>query len=396
MHFLGEKREKGVTLILHIGSSTVDSTAIRHWPDGKIEVLAHSRIPTNFLLDVDYQAFWRSVKKAMESSLDELQQRFKGRPDNIVCAFTSPWFISQTKIATINRSEGFVTDEALFNKLVENEIEVFLRHWQGKLDPLEGRTSLIEYKIMKVTLNGYPTQKPLGKTTKSLEAYIYISLGVAEVMDTIKKEMLKRFGRTPVQFHTFPFITFNVLGYVMSRDDGLLFIEVGGETTDISIVRKNILEETVSFKKGKNQLIRKVASEMKTFIEEVPSILEAYHTNKLNAASAEKIKKIIDSSLDEWMVLFKDSLKMISEVFPLPQKLLVIGDHIIQYEIIKKLENNPDLAKYTVFEKPFSITRIRTPILEDFFSNREFFDAQKDIFLSLEIIFADRFTSKPQ
>ena len=393
MHLFGKKREKGTTLILHIGSSTVDSTVIRHWKDGKIEVLAHSRIPTNFLLDVDFQAFWRVVKKSFEISLEKLQENFTGRPDSVVCVFTSPWFISQTKIATIEREEGFLVDEKLFNKLVENEIEIFLRHWQGKMDPLQGKASLIEYKIIKVNLNGYRTQKPLGKTVKSLEAYIYISLGVSEAMEAIKKEVNKIFGRVPIQFHTFPFITFNVLGAVMNTDEGLLFVEIGGEATDVSVVRKNILEETISFRRGKNNLIRKISSEMKTFIEEVPSVLEAYNTEKLNPASMGKINKLVDESMTDWLSLFKESLKMISENFPLPQNILIIGDHIIQHEVTKRIEGNTDLAQYTVFEKPFSITRIRTPVLEDFFSNRKFFDDQKDIFLSLEAIFADRFNN---
>lgn len=392
MHILGKKRESGTTLVLHIGSSSVGSMAIRHHKDGKIEILAHSKIPTNFLLDVDFQAFWRSVKNSLGSALSEIKKEYPGRVDTAICVFTSPWFISQTKIACVKRDESFVTDEDLFNKLVKNEIEIFLRHWQGNMDPLGGKANLIEYKIMKVNLNGYPTPKPLKKSAKTLEAYIYISLGVNEVMETIKQEVLKSFGKIPLEFHTFPFVAFNVLSTIINTEDGLLFTEMGGDTTDISLVRKNIIEETISFKKGKNHLVRKIASGMKTFVEEVPSILEAYHKNQLSADVAEKVKNIIAEAKSEWNDLLKESLKMISENFPLPQNLFIIGDDVINQELTAGIESNPELSQYTVFEKPFHVTRVKSEVLESFFSSKNVPDLKKDIFLTIESIFADKFT----
>jgi hypothetical protein len=161
MHILGNKKQQGTTLVLHVGSSSVGSMVIKHSPDDKIEILSHSKIPTNFLLDVDFQAFWRSVSNSLKNSLAETAKQFKGKPDSAICVFTSPWFISQTKVATIKRDEDFLTTEDIFNKLVKNEIEIFLKQWQGNMDPLGGRANLIEYKIMKVNLNGYPAQKPL-------------------------------------------------------------------------------------------------------------------------------------------------------------------------------------------------------------------------------------------
>jgi len=396
MHLLGKKREKGTTLILHIGSSSVGSMVIRHSKEGKIEILAHSKIPTNFLLDIDFQAFWRTVKNSLINSLGEITKKFTGRPDLVICVFTSPWFISQTKIACVKREENFVIDEELLNKLVKNEIEIFLRYWQGNMDPLGGQANLIEYKIMKVNLNGYPTKKPLKKITKNLEAYIYISLGVNEVMETIKSEVAKNFGSTPLQFHTFPFAAFNVLSKIINTEEGLLFTELGGDTTDLSIVRKNIIEETVSFKMGKNHLVRKIASEMKTIIEEVPTMLEAYHSGQTNEDLSKKIEKIVIDVKNEWLNLLKESLRMISETFPLPQNFYIIGDDTIIQELTKGLEDNQDLAKYTVFEKPFYITRIKSDALESFFSNKDFYDMKKDVFLTMEAIFADKFTEKEE
>lgn len=396
MHILGKKREKGTTLVLHVGSSSVGGMVIRHSKDDKIEIVAHSKIPTNFLLDVDFQAFWRSVNSSLKKALTEITKTFTGRPDLVVCVFTSPWFISQTKIACIKREENFVTDEDLLNKLVKNEIEIFLRHWQGNMDPLGGEANLIEYKIMKVNLNGYPTKKPLNKATKSLEAYIYISLGVNEVMETIKSEISKTFGNTPLQFHTFPFAAFNVLSQIINTEEGLLFTELGGDTTDLSIVRKNIIEETVSFKLGKNHLIRKIASDMKTMIEEAPSMLESYRNGQSNEEISKKINEIVTSARNEWLKLLDGSLKMISENFPLPQNFYIIGNDSIIQELTKDLEDNQDLAKYTVFEKPFHITRVKSDALESFFSNKEFYDMKKDVFLTMEAIFADKFTGKEE
>jgi Ethanolamine utilization protein EutJ (predicted chaperonin) len=211
-------------------------------------------------------------------------------------------------------------------------------------------------------------------------------------METIKQELHDKFGKMPVQFHTFPFVTFNVLSQIVNTEGGILFTEIGGETTDLSIVRKNVIEETISFRRGKNHLVRKIASDAKTFIEEVPSILEAYHKKQLSEEASAKIKKITEEAAADWTNLLKDSLKIISDNFPLPQNLFIIGDSVTNQELTSNIENNKDLSQYTVFEKPFNVTRVNTEQFEKFYLNKDFFDFRNDIFLTIEGVFADKFT----
>ena len=47
-----------------------------------------------------------------------------------------------------------------------------------------------------------------------------------------------------------------------------MIIDIGGETTEINLIRNNALELSASFPKGTNLLFRKAAAALNTFLQE--------------------------------------------------------------------------------------------------------------------------------
>ena len=63
-------------------------------------------------------------------------------------------------------------------------------------------------------------------------------------------------------------MAFKVLGDIINKkEEGFLIIDIGGEVTEICIVRNGALEQTVSFSIGYNLLLKKISSRMNTFLE---------------------------------------------------------------------------------------------------------------------------------
>ena len=55
-----------------------------------------------------------------------------------------------------------------------------------------------------------------------------------------------------------------------------MIIDIGGETTEINLIRNNAPEQSASFPKGTNLLFRKVVVALNTFLKEASSIVKAY------------------------------------------------------------------------------------------------------------------------
>lgn len=379
------KKKEKVIAILEIASASVGGMLIRQNKNGKLQVISLTRVPVNFLFDINFDAFWRCTLASLKSVIKILLENYPSGPDACLCVFLSPWFLSQTKIINIEREKNFEVTADFFENLMKSEEENFRTQRATKLG---GDSGFIEHEIIKTELNGYYTRSPVGKIAKTIRLYIYMSLGTESVKKKIGEEVLENFGDIPLSLRTFPFVAFQILNSVIESQEGSVLVDIGGEITDISLIRKNFLEETISFPRGRNFLLRKIASEFKTFSQEANSILQTYLKGHSLKGDSEKISKIIEEAKRDWGNFFEAAIKNISEKGPLPQNLFLMGDEIIGGQFVKCAEEER-FSQYTSLSKPFNTKRI---IDEEFMHYFDFkLTDQLDIFLMLEALFANKF-----
>jgi len=387
----GKNKKEEVVAVLDIASASVGGMIIRTQKDQSPEILTSARVPVNFLLDVNFQAFWRSTRGSLEKVISQMMKDSPKSPDRIFCVFSSPWFISQTRVVSVKRSEPFEITESFFDKLVKNEIKIFKSKWQSKTPRLNkeySESEVLEHDIMNVSLNGYQTQSPFGKKAQKIDASIYISLGIKKLKDEIEEIILENFGSEDISFHTVPLVVFTVLENIINPETGYLFVDIGGETSDISLVRKNILEETVSFPLGRNTLTRKTASRFKIPLKEAESLIHGFRKGHIGGSDAEKISAILDKSKKEWRDLFEKSLSEISDNGPLPRSLFLVGAKDNNPEFAE-CAGSEDFSKFTILEKPFEVEQILSGGLKEHFNFKRTFEKDKDIFLMIESLFAN-------
>ena len=124
-------------------------------------------------------------------------------------------------------------------------------------------------------------------------------------MELAEKEVAKVFVHTPLRFATSSLVVFKVLSDIIKDKEGFLIIDIGGETTEINIIRNNALEQSASFFKGNNFLFRKVSAALNTFLKETPSIVQAYSRGHRSLESSDKIAAAIKDSTEEWQGYLK-------------------------------------------------------------------------------------------
>lgn len=368
--FRKPQRNKTVA-VFDFPSSSVGGIMVRSGVEtGGPEVMASARRASNFLFDVDLDASIRCAMESFKQVLDKLRNDYKEKPDSVLCVFSSPWFLSQTKIININKSKSFELKEDLLEKVVSDEKEslkneIFSLSPNGKKKGASSEP--LDHDIIKVELNGYSPDLPMGKVARNARIYIYISAGVKELIGKIKKELANKFGPVPVRFKTFPIVAFRSLNSIINHEEGFLIVDVSGEVTDVILIRGNNLEGVVSFPAGVNSLYRKIASDSNTFLKEAESILMTHFRGHGDAALYDKVERSIKDKGKEWGGFFEKALESLFENHPLPQNVFFMGDSVAEKYFIRFAES-ADFSKYAILGKPFSVKAINSGWLRHYFN----------------------------
>lgn len=405
MPFFKKTSKRKVIAVIDITSLSVGGALMESNEGCPIVILVTPKSPVNFLFDVSLEASLRCTADPLRLTAKKLKNLYSGRIDEVLCVFSSPWFVSKTKIVTVTGKKQFEIKNDFFSKLIEEEEKKFISPVLGVSGGARrSKAECIEHEVIKTELNGYYTKSPAGKTARSVKSYIYLSMGAEKAMELAKKEIANFFVNTPLRFATSSLVVFKVLNDIISNKEGFLIIDIGGETTEINLIRNNAPEQSASFPKGTNLLFRKVAVALNTFLQEASSVVKAYSRGHRTLESSDKIAAAIKDSIREWRDYLKNSLAVMSKENLLPQNVFVVGDDPVCNFFSSFLENS-ELSEFTVLKKPFAARKVNPEWLLHYFnpdismtqSSQNFKKCEtgdyqhKDIMLMIEAIYANNF-----
>src|SRR2546423_4509906 len=138
-------------------------------------------------------------------------------------------------------------------------------------------------------------------------------------------------------------------------DSGAIFIDIGGGTTDIALVRQGGIEETRMFALGGRTFTRRLASNKGLSIKEAEKLKLLYSSGNIKGAERDEIRSILASEVQTWM----DSIELLigeqSKEELLPPAIYMVGGGSALPDLREKLENFPWKERL-----PFS----RDPLIE--------------------------------
>ena len=224
-------------------------------------------------------------------------------------------------------------------------------------------------------------------------------------MELAEKEIQKFFVHTPLRFATSPLVVFKVLNDIIDSKEGFLIMDIGGETTEINLIRNNALEQSASFPTGNNLLFRKVVVALNTFLKEASSIVRGLCQSHRTLESSDKIAAAIKDSVGEWRDSLKSSLKRHGARKSASSKYFCNRRRSgLQIFFFWYFENS-DFSEFTILRKPFVAQKINPEWLTLYFnpissmtqSSQNFKKCEtgdyqhKDIMLMIEAVYANKF-----
>lgn len=375
--------------VFDISSGSVGGMIVESEKENPLIILSKHRAHSNFLADVDYEAFVRAEKGALKIVAGKLKKDCPDNIDGVLGVFGSPWFIAETKTVKVEREKPFTVTENFFDEIIADEKVALEEKFRGRLagpEKASQKPEIIEQKFLKTNLNGYQTNLPIDKIARTVESEIYMSLGDEKTMKTFSLDIQNFFGSQKIVFRTWPYVIYHTVSSLLNSMDGFILVGISGETTDIILVRDEAIEELITFPRGNNTLMRGIVSVFNTFPKEVHSLINSYLEGHLDTGDQEKMIKAIDVARADWCEHFTNSFELIKDKAPFPQDVYLIGGGIGK-KFIECLEDE-HFASFTALGKPFNVSSFGYQALAHFFNLKDSKEKADDTFLMIESLYA--------
>ncbi len=332
----GKKRDYELALLLDIGSTSVGA-ALAAFQKNKNPLIVYTvRQPIQLQKDLDFKRFYDAMLASLSETLLHVQKEgltaakkhsFSSKINLISTVFASPWYLSETKTIHVSKKEPFVVTKKMIDTLVLKAEEDFQNSRMAKYsEKTENDADIIELKTIQITLNGYTSINPYEKKTTVLDMSLFMSLVSKHVIKGVTHLIEKNFHSKKVQFNSLSLCAFTSLRDMYPETHDFLFIDIGGEVTDIGVVKSGILMKTVSFPFGRNYLTRIAADMFKVMPEEALSLLRLKLQERSSPALDLSFEAFFKDVNSKWKTSFEAVLDDLAFEFSSFNKVFLLAD----------------------------------------------------------------------
>ena len=386
--FSRPKRIDELALVFDIGSSSVGGAIFLTRPKAPPKIICSFREPILAEKKLSFDRFFALTLKSLDTVALEILKMGRGAPARIFCVLSSPWYISQPRTIRLEKNTPFVFNSKLADGLIQKEIALFREEHAQMNQGSEEKWKPIEFKNLKTVLNGYPTANPYNQKTKELEMTMFISMSPEAVLKKIEETIAKHFHFKEIRFSSFVIASFAVVRDMFVHQEEFLLIDIGGEVTDISLVKENTLGQSISFPLGPNFLLRSLAEETGCTLSEAASIISLYKDGHAESGSLKKLDPMMNKLKTRWLSKFQESLANLSSDISIPSTIFIAVDKEFA-SFFREIIQSEQFNQYTLTQSKFQIIFLDAGV----FHNAAFFneEAVRDPFLIIEAIYINRF-----
>lgn len=389
--FFGNKKKEELVLVFNIGSSYVDGALFKAQSSGIPRIIFSIRELIKIEEKVEIDHFLSSTIQSLQTVVNKIYKAGFGAPSQIFCVLSSPWYVFQTRIISFKKNTPFVFTLKLADELVKKEVKLFEEEYISKYSNSYNKVRVIELRNIKTMLNGYEISEPLNQKAKELEMTIFISMSGEQVLKKIEDMIGKYFHFNKIEFSSFSLSFFTVVRDLYLKQENFLLVDIGGEMTDISMIKKNTLRESVSFPLGRNFLTRGVALGLGCTLSEADSFISLFKDGHAEESIAKKLSLILNKLRIEWLKKFQESLANLSNDISIPSTIYIAIDKDL-VDFFSETIKTEQFSQYTLTESKFEVIFLNTELLHNVVEFKK--NVFCEPFLIINAIYINRFLVK--
>ena len=389
--FSNKETKNELVLVFNVGSSSVDGMLFWAQSSGvpKIIFSCQELIRVEEKVEIDH--FLLSTIKSLEIVAQKIYRTGLGAPNRIFCVMSSPWYVFQTRIISYKKNTPFLFTPKLADELIKKEIKLFEEENASKFNKADKAVRIIELKSIKALLNGYETSEFINKKTKELEMTIFVSTSGEQMLKKTEEAIGKHFRFKRIEFSSAVLSFFTVVRDLYFKQENFLLVEIGGEVTDISLVKKNTLRESISFPIGRNFLTRGVASSMGCTLSQANSFISLLMDGHAEESLAKKLTLILNKLKAEWLKKFQDSLANLSKDISIPSTIFLTIDKDLA-DFFSETIKTEQYSQYSLTESKFEVIFFNTEQLQEVAMFNK--DIIREPSLIIDAVYINRFLLK--
>ena len=210
---------------------------------------------------------------------------------------------------------------------------------------------LVSASIVDVKIDGYKVTNPVGFQGKDVSIGIFnafapmVHLGA---LQTIAADL----GLDLISIAAEPYAVARSVGVDEAGEFSAVFIDIGGGTSDIAVVRNGGLEGTKMFAIGGRSYTKRLAQALNVPFAKAEEIKIAYSHDDLEEKSTETVREALELDADVWLSGVELSLSEFPDVDSLPSRILLCGGGAALPEIKKVLEGHDWFKDLPFAKKP--------------------------------------------
>jgi len=182
---------------------------------------------------------------------------------------------------------------------------------------------LVNAAIVDVKIDGHKVTNPVGFQGKEVEIGIFNSFAPIVHLGALET-IAAGLGLDLLSVAAEPYAVARSIGLEEKPDFSGIFIDVGGGTTDIAVVRNGGVEGTKMFALGGRAFTRRIAETMDISFERAEEIKINYSLGKVTEKVKQQVGEILLSDTEVWL----SGVELILSEFALdllPSKILLCG-----------------------------------------------------------------------
>ncbi|MCC7197788.1 rod shape-determining protein [Candidatus Peregrinibacteria bacterium] len=226
---------------------------------------------------------------------------------------------------------------------------------------------LVNAAITDVRIDGYKVTNPLGFQGKDVTISIFNAFAPLVhygALQTIAAEL----NMDLLAITSEPYAVARCMGYEDGGNFSAVFIDIGGGTSDIAVVRSGSVEGTRMFTLGGRTFTKRLAQALNISFEEAEEVKLAYSNEKLEKQSHRIVREAMKSDCEVWLSGVALTLSEFENVDVLPGKILLCGGGAHLPEIKEVLDSREWTQQLPFPNKPqvsFMNPRMITNIIDE-------------------------------
>jgi cell division protein FtsA len=208
--------------------------------------------------------------------------------------------------------------------------------------------------VISVRIDGQTVHNPIGFRGRHFELTVFSAFAPLMQLGALET-VAKGLDLTLISIVAEPYALARCLSVDAGPDSGAIFIDIGGGTTDIALVRQGGIEETRMFALGGRTFTRRLASNKGLSLKEAENLKLRYSSGGLKGSERDEVRAILAPEVQTWMDSIELLIDELSKEELLPPAIYMVGGGSSLPDLREKLESFPWKERL-----PFS----RNPLIE--------------------------------